>query len=930
MKKSSCILLLAFSSLALSCSGGNSSSVSSSFANTETSFYQTYTLMFATCGGNSIQSSTHKEGEEIDLSKYVPSRAGYSFISWCKEYDLVTKMGKIGTEITSLKMPKGNLVIYARYKKESTPNHTEEELNKYLAALKTNSEANHFYFHYYRYDNSPSSYEDYDIWAWNMAPSASEGHKFDWVGRTSSSDGFDVTGEATIDSFGGAYIDIDLKATYSSGWDNTNKKFLNKPMSFDGSSKIGIQIVKSSTRKTGGGFWVNDGSNLSVKLDEFALELEDGNKAYHAFVLQDQVQTSLSAKPISSLSSPFDNDDGSNVTYGDSKYDDVNWNKVASKMATSSYFKSLGVGYQIMVSSFADSDGDGFGDIYGISQKLDYLSDLGVKVLWLTPIQLSSSYHGYDISDYTKVDPKFGSKTSPNATDGLVSAESALLDYKDLIEKVHQKGMKVLMDLVLNHTSTNNNWFISSANLDPDYRGFYQWGNHINNKDKINQNNSWYPYGDHPYSYYAKFGSDMPELNYSYMSTREAVYKMTLDWCEFGVDGFRLDAVKHIFMNDEVSSSDGDSLIYDKSASGDYSSDLTKNIHFFNELNYKLKSKYPNSFIVGENFDGHAYHVAPYYSSFDSMFDFYSYFNLTSAAATGRSNSTSKYGTASGFLSNSSTYNVSSDSNARNGKDNLLQTASNSAWNFVDVYKTYNKYRGGTSLPGLFTSNHDIARVINRIAGSGDTSGLSSQGNVNASNYKSLEQSAMCVKIASILFPGITWVYYGDEIGLTGNFPSGVSATSGYADLYYRQPMKWIQGQKVNDGSMATEYNVTGSSKTVKLDEINSSSLVKSASEQMADENSSYSNLKKFISIKNSYPSLITGSFEASNFASGNLAANVLCFTRTLGSQTIKVAVNFNNTEISAYGLKGDILGSYNGATQTKLPAYSAIAVLQK
>lgn len=252
------------------------------------------------------------------------------------------------------------------------------------------------------------------------------------------------------------------------------------------------------------------------------------------------------------------------------------------------------------------------------------------------------------------------------------------------------------------------------------------------------------------------------------------------------------------------------------------------------------------------------------------------------------------------------------------------------SWNFVDVYRTYNKYRGDTSLPGLFTSNHDIARVINRIAGSGDTSGLSIQGNVNASNYKSLEQSAMCVKIASILFPGITWVYYGDEIGLTGNFPSGVSATSGYADLYYRQPMKWTQGQKVNDGSMATEYNVTGSSKTVKLDEINSSTLVKSASEQMTDDNSSYSNLKKFISIKNSYPSLITGIFEASNFASGNLAANVLCFTRTLGSQTIKVAVNFNNTEISAYGLKGDILGSYNGATQTKLPAYSAIAVLQK
>jgi 1,4-alpha-glucan branching enzyme len=84
--------------------------------------------------------------------------------------------------------------------------------------------------------------------------------------------------------------------------------------------------------------------------------------------------------------------------------------------SSSSYLQNgAGVGYQIMVASYADSDGDGFGDIYGIDQKLDYLKNLGVNVLWLTPIQVSDSYHGYDIADYTMVDPKFGSSKSPAA-----------------------------------------------------------------------------------------------------------------------------------------------------------------------------------------------------------------------------------------------------------------------------------------------------------------------------------------------------------------------------------------------------------------------------------------------------------------------------------------------------------------------------------
>ena len=195
-------------------------------------------------------------------------------------------------------------------------------------------------------------------------------------------------------------------------------------------------------------------------------------------------------------------------------------------------------------------------------------------------------------------------------------------DYLSLIDKAHERGIKVVMDLVLNHTSTANNWFIESANLNPDYRGYYQWGNHETDRDHIKEDNYWYPYGDHAYSFYAKFGSGMPELNYSYQATRDAVIDMSKKWCELGVDGFRLDAVKHIYMTDEVSSTEGDTLIFDITADGEnYSSDLSKNLEFFDDLNEAIKSEYPSAFFVGENFDGHAYHVAPYYRSFDSMFD---------------------------------------------------------------------------------------------------------------------------------------------------------------------------------------------------------------------------------------------------------------------------------------------------------------------
>lgn len=934
-------LLLVLAPMALvSCTGKSASSSATDPVDENA----VYTATLNPCNGDEQYLKEHvlsgKHGVSQALPKkgngIVPTKEGYNFVGWSTHYDKNSGMGdkNYRDEDNVITFDNKNLVLYAIYAKTGI---SEELATAELAKWVANSQPNHLYYHYYRFGKTVADYADWDVWAWPYAPTAGEGTKFDWVGRTQDPAHKEqqATGDATLDEYAGACIDIDLKGSYTGGWDNDTKKITNVPVSFADSTKIGLQIVKTSTRTGTGKFWTNDGSNLYIDLKDYAVDV-NGGKAYHVFVVQDNVQ-SPSALPTGEKD-PFEDDDGTNTTYGNGKYDNVAWNKKTDMVKTSKDFSDVGVGYQIMVSSFADSDGDGFGDIYGITQKLDYLQKLGVKALWLTPIQLSDSYHGYDITDYEKVDPKFGSSLSPagQANGGNVDSDTAMADYKELIEQAHSRGMKIVMDLVLNHTSTSNAWFVKSANLDEHFRGYYQWGS--TGTGDIIESNNWYPYGSHPYSFYAKFGSSMPELNFSYVDTRVAVEEMSVFWArDIGVDGFRLDAIKHIFMENEVSSTDGDTIIKDISASGDYSSDLSKNLQFFRELKTIVTTcSGKDVFFVGENFDGHAYQVSPYYEAFDSLFDFYSYFNLTSAAATGRKNTTSAFGTAAGFMNNTSLFNASSEANIQDTAG-IYSKANGSAWNFPGVYATYNKYREDISLPGLFTSNHDIARVINRIAGGGTAEGLQYQGRITtASDYASFEQSADCVKIAELMMPGLTWIYYGDEIGMTGNFPAGYNpadvANIPYADLWYRQPMKWVANGQKGDDAGTTDYYVTGSSMKVEQDDMNKSSAVKPALEQMNDPNSEYSILKKFVDLKAGSDdvgkalrlgSISTGTY----FASGDLAANVLCFERKLNGVTVKVAVNFNNQTMSAYGLSGTVLASYRGATASSLPAYSAIVV---
>ena len=786
---------------------------------------------------------------------------------------------------------------------QSQEGHTTEEVTAYMNNLKANSQKDHFYLHYYRYAQTVADYNKWDVWSWAYSPKAGEGCRFDWVGRTQSADRMSATGDATIDNFGYVTCDIDLTATYDGGWNNVKKTMGGTPSNYyqkDGvtlDEAIGIQIVESSTRKSASSFWANDTGDVTITLSEFALDNDNGGQSYHVFVSQDKVKDPTTTPPTKQVD-PFEGDDGTKTTYGNSAYANVNFGENIAKQKTSPLFLKgdtsktylkygAGVGYQIMVSSFADSDGDGFGDILGITQKLDYLKDLGVNVLWLTPIQLSDSYHGYDIADYTQVDPKYGSTESTHVSNGKVTSESAMEDYKDLIKEAHKKGMAVVMDLVLNHTSPTNKWFIKSAQLDDEYRGFYQWGNHVTDSKNIKEEKCWYPYGDHVYSFYAKFGSSMPELNYAYVPTRTAVATMAKQWCEIGVDGFRMDAVKHIFMKDEVKTDSGDKIVSDVTKKADYSSNLTKNLHFWKYLNREVKKDYPNCFFVAENFDGNADNVAPFYEGFDSCFDFLSYFNLTSIAAKASGNPVA------------STITGANASQAYG----YLKTADGGEWSLSGKMAKYKQYRGDEPINGMFTSNHDIARTINRIAGSeAVASGIEKQGNVSTSNYAKYDKYAMLMQIVQVLLPGCTWIYYGDELGMTGNFPdkdingAKFTAESAYADLYYRQPMKWKQGGKPGDGTYTTGYAVTGSGMTVGWDSVNGSTTVKDAATQQKSSTSHFGILKKFVQLKAKTPALIRGSLEAYDWDNNPYVFN---FHRKLDGKDYWVIVNMSGSRIN-------------------------------
>lgn len=245
--------------------------------------------------------------------------------------------------------------------------------------------------------------------------------------------------------------------------------------------------------------------------------------------------------------------------------------------------------YQIYPKSFYDTNGDGIGDLRGVVEKLDYLKKLGVDVLWLTPVYQSPQHdNGYDISDYLRVQPEYGT----------------MEDLETLIAEAHRHGLKMVMDMVVNHTSTKHHWFQEARkSKDNPYRNYYIWRNP--GEDGGVPNNWQSKFGGPAWQYDGKTGQyylhlydvSQADLNWENEEVRKAVYQMMNHWLDKGVDGFRLDVINVISKNQRFP--DDDSSVPPGDGKKFYT-DGPKIHEFLREMNRNVFSRREGTVTVGE------------------------------------------------------------------------------------------------------------------------------------------------------------------------------------------------------------------------------------------------------------------------------------------------------------------------------------------
>lgn len=252
----------------------------------------------------------------------------------------------------------------------------------------------------------------------------------------------------------------------------------------------------------------------------------------------------------------------------------------AQKTADEKWWKEA-VFYQIYMPSYADSNGDGYGDFKGMTKKLDYLQNLGIKGIWLTPFLKSPKVdNGYDVADYYEVDPTYGNKA----------------DFDLFLNEAHKRGIKVIIDMVFNHTSTDSKWFQESRkSKDNPYRDYYIWKDEPNNWESFFGGTAWEKDDLTNQYYYHKFDKRMADLNWSNPKVVTEIQNVLRFWLDAGVDGFRLDVINFLTTNGITKDNPM------KDGKQDHINDIDQEgVKNAMRIIKSTVSEYDNRFIVGE------------------------------------------------------------------------------------------------------------------------------------------------------------------------------------------------------------------------------------------------------------------------------------------------------------------------------------------
>jgi oligo-1,6-glucosidase len=520
-------------------------------------------------------------------------------------------------------------------------------------------------------------------------------------------------------------------------------------------------------------------------------------------------------------------------------------------MAKKTWWKESVV-YQIYPRSFYDSNGDGIGDLRGIIQKLDYLKELGIDVIWLSPVYKSpNDDNGYDVSDYQDIMDEFGT----------------LADWDELLAEMHKRGIKLVMDLVVNHTSDEHPWFLESRkSKENPYRDFYIWrpardGSEPNNWVSIFGGSAW-QYDEQTDEYYLHlFTKKQPDLNWENSKVREEIFKMMDWWLQKGIDGFRMDVINLISKVPGLP--DAPVMSEDRyQFGGQYFVNGPRLLEFLAEMKQKVLSRY-DILTVGE-------------TALVNTQDAINFTNEETGALT--------------MVFQFEHMGLDSES----GWDSRRSLK---RWNLLDlkhVMTRWQKDLENRAWNSIYLSNHDQPRTVSRF-------GDDAQFRV---------ESAKMLGTFIHMLQGTPYVYQGEELGMTN---VAFDSIEEYRDVESLNIYKEMVGEKGADPQEMLklihakgrdnartpmqwdESEHAGFTRGTPWIKVNPNYKEINASKALADPNSVFHYYKKLIQLRKQNPVIVYGTYDLIL----DSHEEIYTFTRTLEEERLLVILNFSrNTPV--------------------------------